>query len=126
MPVADRATRISLPLRSEIPIERLILERLQSLTQRTRQQWLRSLVVEGFLLECRMLHNTAGRWSGGSPVPTLGHRPMPPSAPYALQAAPRSTGNPKPSTLGPTADPTVAATPPSNAKPFAYLRRVIG
>ena len=126
MTIAESSSRFTIVLSPSILLERLILDRLQTLTGATRQHWLRSLLVEGFLVECRTLRTVRDQW-----LPLLSphgesRRLTPKSAPYAWASTLRFTGNSDPVTprVVPTVD--VTATTLHFDKPFAHLRRVIG
>ena len=111
--------RLCLQLDPHMAFEALILQRLQRIPTRRRQEWLRGLLVQGFLAECRGRREAddalpgattprqgtsfAGWLSERSPVP------QPAPAPNVDRRDPR-----RPAVLD-TAD-----------KPFAHLRKVIG
>ena len=119
------ASQITVTLDGHIPLERLVLNRVQTLTGRSRQSWLRSLLIQGFLLECRILK--IDRESRLEVAPARAEaRPVPPSAPYTLTVSSRFTGNTDP--VKPAHKPNVEeiATTRTDGKPFAHLRRVIG
>jgi len=116
--------RVSITLDPGLVLERLILRRLEDLQRKRGQDWLRSLLVQGFLAE--------GRWlRAGEPDSGEGHAhqaPAIPATPFArwLEGA-RSTGRsdqelPPRSAAAPTTPPGATA----GAKPFAHLRKVIG
>ena len=121
---APPPSRFSVALDLKVPLERLILSRLQALDTRARQSWLRSLLTQGFLLECRILK--IDRESRLDVEPGRAEaRPVPPSAPYTLTASSRFTGSTDP--VKPArANVEEIATTGTDGKPFAYLRRVIG
>lgn len=105
--------RFTLQLDARIALEAIILNRIERVPARRRQEWLRGLLVQGFRAECLLLRTTAverekdqsiafSRWlTGGSP------RRSQHSPPTASLAAPIET-------------------PGTNGKPFAGLGRVIG
>lgn len=116
--------RVSIALDPGLVLERLILRRLEDLQRKRGQDWLRSLLVQGFLAEGRWLRigepgECGSRVSHGNPIP---------ATPFARwlegsrvngggdhESAPRSV--------------TTPLTPPSvtaGNKPFAHLRKVIG
>lgn len=116
MSVTERPVRVTFVLDAQIPLERLILERLGGLNRRAQQSWLRGLVVEGFLLESRAVHIMRE-----SPL-DVSRAKSPRSAPYRL--SPRFMGNAK---SEPNLAPAAAmSTRSPDDKPFAALRRVIG
>ncbi len=126
MAIPDAAARFTLVLQANVPLDRLLVGRLQAMSESVRRQWLRSLLIEGFLLECRMLQLAQGRSHAPVSAPSERHRLVPTSAPFTLQAQPCSPEiRTSPGSPAETRDPTVP--PPSgNDKPLAYLRRVIG
>lgn len=118
------ASQITVTFDGHIPLERLVLNRVQTLTGRSRQSWLRSLLIQGFLLECRILK--IDRESRLEVAPARAEaRPVPPSAPYTLTASSRFTGNTDPEILA-RANVEEIATTATDGKLFAHLRRVIG
>lgn len=122
----DPAARYTVVLHTNVPLDRLLVERMQALTDSARRQWLRSLLIEGFLLECRMVQVAQGRADETAPIRGERHRPVLTSAPFTLAVQPCSTGNLTPSASALEAPD--AKVPPSvgTEKPLAYLRRVIG
>ena len=116
--------RLSITLDPGLVLERLILQRLDDLQRKRGQDWLRSLLVQGFLAEGRWLR--IGEPVGGENCAPRGTAV--PVTPFSRWLeGPRDTGRsaqgPAPRSVdGPT-------TPPrenSGAKPFAHLRKVIG
>ena len=126
MASAEPPSRVTVTLDASVPLERLVLTRLHALTTRSRQSWLRSLLIQGFILECRMLQVVREPRPALDPVVTEARRPVPPSAPYRLAASPRFTGNPKPFAAEHKPRPEVIANSQNDVNPFAHLRRVIG
>ena len=121
---APPPARFAVTLDVKIPLERLILSRLQALDTRARQAWLRSLLTQGFLLECRILKIDRESRPDVESAPAEA-RPVPPSAPYTLPAASRFTGSTDPAKPA-RANVEERETTGTDGKPFAYLRRVIG
>lgn len=122
----DPTARYTVVLQSNVPLDRLLVERLHALTDSARRQWLRSLLIEGFLLECRMVQLAQGSAHANVSARGEHHRPVPTSAPFTLAVKLCSTGNlTTPASPLETRD---AAVPLSlgTGKPLAYLRRVIG
>ncbi len=124
--------RFSLTLDPGLVLERLILARLSGLTRKRAQDWLRALLVQGFLVEGQWLRSA--REGGGAHAAPIA--PTVPPTPFAswlgcAEGSPQRTGVP---TAKP-ARPTVAAVESPTAslpestmkpKPFAHLRKVIG
>lgn len=126
MAISDLGARYTVVLQSNVPLDRLLVERLQALTESARRQWLRSLLIEGFLLECRLVQLAQGRAHATASARGEHHRPVPTAAPFTLAVKLCSTGN-----LTSAASPLEArhaAVPPllGTGKPLAYLRHVIG
>ncbi len=123
MIVATRSggQRLCLQLDPRMAFEALILQRLQCIPTGRRQEWLRGLLVQGFLAECRQRREADGeacdrpgaatRRPGNAFAGWLTERTPTPHAPPAEK--------PNPS------DPQRPAVAPK-AKPFAHLRKVIG
>ena len=126
MAVGKYASRFTVSFNPILPLERVILDRLQPMTTPTRQQWLRSLLIEGFLLECRTLPMGHTPLPASVSAPTFARRPAPPPAPYVFPSTPRSTGNQKQAMFAVDTQADANASRPSLDKPLAHLRRVIG
>ncbi|CAN0469540.1 unnamed protein product [Phaeothamnion confervicola] len=115
--------RLTVVLNASLPLERLLLEKIYSLSKATQQQWLRSLLVEGWLIECRMLQLTCGSSQGAA---STGSR-------FALKTSSTmhrdnhgSTGNNFSASLVPVAQAEETIAPLNRDKPLAYLKRVLG
>lgn len=122
----DSVSRFVMTLDAQLPLERMLLARLQSLSGRSKQTWLRSLLTAGFLAECRVCQTPRESAPTGAPSDVSAQAPVPRSAPYTWPSARRFTGNVKaeePSRKTRTDD---TSTVRSGDKPFAYLRQVIG
>lgn len=104
--------RLVVHLDSRMRIEELVLNQYECLPERRRQEWLRRLVVQGFIAENQAL----------KPPPQRAARVAVPAA--APRSAPRRMDElpPIPSTLTAAA----AVTHDAGEKPFAALARVIG
>ena len=105
--------RILLQLDPRIALEAIILNQLERIPQARRQEWLRSLLVQGFRADCQML-----REQPKASAPSRTHafsnwllREMPGSV--AQTEKPRETLN-------------AIDKPSNNGKPFAALGKVIG
>ena len=116
--------RLSITLDPGLVLERLILRRLADLQRKRGQDWIRSLLVQGFLAEGRWLRTGE---PGGSQcrVPV---DPAIPATPFArwLQGAHDNGGSDREPALRSAEAPTTPPSTSSNAKPFAHLRKVIG
>jgi hypothetical protein len=121
--VATRACgqRLYLQLDARMAFEALILQRLQRIPTGRRQEWLRGLLVQGFLAECRQ----RGEAEGGTcdRVGAATRRPNSAFAGWLTERAP-TLHAPRAEKLDPSDSQRPAVAP--NAKPFAHLRKVIG
>jgi hypothetical protein len=116
--------RLSITLDPGLVLERLILRRLADLQRKREQDWIRSLLVQGFLAEGRWLR--AGEPDGSqSRVP---HGPAVPATPFSqwLQGARDNSSSDQEPTPRSADVPTTPPRSNSNTKPFAHLRKVIG
>lgn len=119
--------RLSLTLDPGLVLERLILRRLSGLKRRRGQDWLRSLLVQGFLAEGQWIRSECPRDSdrASSQEPRI---PMSSFASWLERThTPARRGvDPAAPTPPPTSPVTTATRPVSETKPFAHLRKVIG
>lgn len=116
--------RLSLTLDPGLVIERLILQRLSGLKRKRGQDWLRSLLVQGFLAEGRWLRSDL-QGNRRNVVPRETTVPATPFAGWLEQAQPAK----QPEAVAVPDAPTAAVpslTAQADAKPFAHLRKVIG
>jgi len=116
--------RLSLTLDPGVVLERLILRHLSGLQRKRGQAWLRSLLVQGFLVEGQWLRS-GGLGDRGSAPPRA---PSIPATSFAswlecahapalrVETAPPAPASPSRASAGGTAQ----------TKPFAHLRKVIG
>lgn len=72
MPTETNRRRVGVVLDPEVLIEALILKRLAALAKRRQQEWLRTLLVQGFVAESRLLRQLQADLSGQA---AEGHRP---------------------------------------------------
>ena len=113
--------RISLTLDPGLVLERLILRRLTGLNRRRTQDWLRSLLVQGFLVEGQWIRSEHPRSSDSVSM----QETRIPTSPYAHWLARSHAPARREVDRAPTpASPAV--TPIAPTKPFAHLRKVIG
>ena len=119
--------RLSLTLDPGLVLERLILRRLCELKRRRGQDWLRSLLVQGFLAEGQWIRSECPRnIDRASP-----QEPRIPTSPFAswlerTHTPVRRAVDHRAPTSTPTSPITPAASPGAETKPFAHLRKVIG
>lgn len=120
--------RVSVPLDPEVLIEALILARLEALPRRRQTDWIRGLLVNGFLAESRVLRALQ---TGASTNGDEEQRPR------SLAAAGFAFGQwrGKPAQAEPEARPAPVdgwhqhskpQKPDGPHKPFAHLRKVVG
>ena len=111
--------RLCLQLDPRMAFEALILQRLQRIPSGRHQEWLRGLLVQGFLDECRGRRETDDAPPGATTPRQgtafaswlTGRSPIP-------QAAAAANVDP--------GDPPRPAAVDTHDKPFAHLRKVIG
>lgn len=120
--------RVSVPLDPEVLIEAVVLARLEALPKRRRADWVRGLLVLGFLTESRVLRSLQTEASAavdeeqrlpwvaaaGFTFGEWGRRPAPAEA--AMRAG---------SGIGRSERPGAPKTD-QPGKPFAHLRTVVG
>ena len=106
-------SRITLQLDSRIALEAIILNRIERVPARRRQEWLRGLLVQGFRAECQLLRTTVVERENSQPMA------------FSRWLAVDSPGQPQhPPPKASSAAPTATST--THGKPFAGLGRVIG
>ncbi|MCP5304788.1 MAG: hypothetical protein H6953_05030 [Chromatiaceae bacterium] len=116
--------RTCLTLDPGLVIERLILQRLSGLKRKRGQDWLRSLLVQGFLAEGRWLRSDL-QGNRRNVVPRETTVPATPFAGWLGQAQPAEQPDAE-ATPAAVAAATPAPSIDPDAKPFAHLRKVIG
>ena len=117
--------RISLTLDPGLVLERLILQRLSGLKRKRGQDYLRSLLVHGFLVEGRWICSGAHGTREKKLVPRETTLPVTPFASWLGSAKPMDRLDTEPE----KATATMAVVTPNTgleSKPFAHLRKVIG
>ena len=111
--------RLCLQLDPRLAFEALILQRLQRIPTRRRQEWLRGLLVQGFLAECRGRREAEDVLPGAT-MPRQGTS----FAGWLTERSP--TPQPVPAPKPDPGDPPSRTAVDTNDKPFAHLRKVIG
>jgi len=111
--------RLCLQLDPHMVFEALILQRLQRIPARRRQEWLRWLLVQGFLGECRGRREADDALPGAT-MPRQGTS----FASWLTERSP--VPQPVPAPKADPADPPSRTVVDTSDKPFAHLRRVIG
>ena len=117
--------RISFALDAGLVLERLILKRLSGLKRKRGHEWLRSLLVHGFLAEGQWLRTESNRSGEGAAPGACGIPPTPfarwlEGAERLPRGAPAVTAALIPEDDGGTGQVAAAE------KPFTHLRKVIG
>jgi hypothetical protein len=118
-PMAKTRSRyqVSLQLEPRIRLEAVILNRLEQISEECRQEWLRGLLVQGFLIECQALQRVAvkpiSRIGAGFPDWLTGNSTKQ-AVSHDQKLEPGSTAKTGNDAIG------------DAEKPFSHLRRVIG
>jgi hypothetical protein len=117
--------RISLTLDPSLVLERLILQRLSGLKRKRGQDWLRSLLVHGFLVEGQWVRSNRDGTREKNSVPRETTLPTTPFATWLERARPTDRSDAEPARATAMA---AVVTPNTGleSKPFAHLRKVIG
>jgi len=106
-------TRLTLQLDTRIALEAIILNRIERVPARRRQEWLRGLLVQGFRAECQLLRTAAVERENSQPMAFS--RWLVVDSPVQPKNSPSTASSALP-----------IANPAINGKPFAGLGRVIG
>ncbi len=122
--MADRGggQRLCLQLDPRMAFEALILWRLQRVPKGRRQEWLRGLLVQGFLDECRLRRKADGEAS--APQRAATPRQGTAFAGWLTESSPAK--QPPPAVIVDRCDPPRPAAVDTKNKPFAHLCKVIG
>lgn len=117
--------RICLTLDPGLVLERMILQRLSGLKRKRGQDYLRSLLVHGFLVEGRWVRSDVHGTQEKIGVPRGTTLPTTPFASWLGRAKPTDRPDAKPVKAAAMA---AVETPNTGleSKPFAHLRKVIG
>ena len=120
--------RVSVRLDPGLLVEALILKRLNTVPKRRHPDWIRALLVQGFLAECRVVRQLAGTATENA----FAKRRMPPSPGSGFDFGDGFARSANPKGIVRTNHYVSNAVPPSPAvaggadKPFAHLRKVVG
>jgi hypothetical protein len=114
--------RLCLQLDPRMAFEALILWRLERVPKGRRQEWLRGLLVQGFLDECRVRREVDGE--ACAPRRATAPRQGTAFAGWLTERSPAP--QPPPVMKADRCDPPRSAAVDTNEKPFAHLRKVIG
>ena len=120
--------RLTVRLDPGLLVEALILKRLDAVPKRRHPDWIRALLIQGFLAECRVVRQLKG---SAAQHPIAKRRAQPSSGsgfdfgeglaqstkPKRIERKNRHVSNPVP---------TSNAVAGGVDKPFAHLRRVVG
>ena len=102
--------RVGLQLSTSVPLEAMVVLRLHQLAKSRRNDWLRSLVVRGFINECEELRQLNGE--------ALHHKSIPGVATPLRVVTPSSHATPK--------SETNPATPADKPLTLSALKGVVG
>ena len=120
--------RISVQLDPGMLVEDLILQRLQSLPKRRQPEWIRSLMVQGFLSESRLDRQLNGAASQTCAVSD--RMPQSPRSGFDFGDWIGRSAKLKPVASFPAEvskeDPPHCVQQINSTKPFAHLRKVVG
>jgi len=109
-------------------VEALILQRLNAVPKRRHQDWIRSLLVQGFLAESRLVRQLNGTAPGN--LATQHRAQQSRRSGFDFSEWLGRSANPKPVVRTtpdvPKEEPPSFVEQGSLAKPFAYLRKVVG
>ncbi len=124
--LAATQQRLNIILDTRIPLEAMILNRLQRLPQRRRNDWLRGLLLTGFSTECQVIKSQAPS------IPqqdsdTDNRRFMHWRMPVMRSGARRSQSDASPGSGDQHSVEKAQSCPSTHSeKPFAQLKNVIG
>lgn len=120
--------RVSVQLDPGMLVESLILQRLNAVPKRRHQDWIRALLVQGFLAESGVVRRLSATASQNRAAQR--REPQSPRSGFDFSDWVGRSATPKPMmkvTPGITkAVPESAARPGGAEKPFAHLRKVVG
>ena len=119
--------RVSVRLDPGLLVEALILKRLDTVPKRRHPDWIRALLVQGFLAECRVVRQLAGTASENA----FAKRRMQPSPGSGFDFSDgfaRSANAKRDRGVNRHVSKEVPASPAASGidKPFAHLRKVVG
>jgi len=120
--------RVTVRLDPGLLVEALILKRLNTVPKRRHPDWIRALLVQGFLAECRVVRQLAGTASENA----FAKRRMPPSPGSGFDFGDGFARSANPQRIVRTNRDVSNQAPPRPVvaggadKPFAHLRKVVG
>ena len=120
--------RVSVQLDPGMLVEDLILQRFQSLSKRRQPEWIRSLLVQGFLSESRLDRQLKGAASQTQVVSGRVKQSRGSGFDFRDWTGRSAKLKPVASVIPdvPKADPLRCANQDRSTKPFAHLRKVVG
>ena len=120
--------RVSVRLDPGLLVEALILKRLNTVPKRRHPDWIRALLIQGFLAECRVVRQLKGT-AAQHPI---AKRRVPPSPGSGFEFGDGFAQSTKPKQIErknlhvSNQVPTSKVVTGGVDKPFAHLRRVVG
>ncbi|MCB1764314.1 MAG: hypothetical protein KDI27_14410 [Gammaproteobacteria bacterium] len=120
--------RVSVQLDPGMLVEDLILQRFQSLPKRRQPEWIRSLLVQGFLAESRLIRQLKGAASQTQVVSGRVKQSRGSGFDFRDWIGRSAKLNPVASFTAETLkeDPPYCVQKINSTKPFAHLRKVVG
>ena len=120
--------RVSVQLDPGMLVEALILQRLNAVPKRRHQDWIRSLLVQGFLAESRLVRQLNGTAPGNQATEHRAQRSRRSGFDFSEWLG--RSANPKPVVRATPdmrkEDPLGFVEQGRSDKPFAHLRKVVG
>ena len=117
--------RVSVRLDPGLLVEALILKRLNTVPKRRHPDWIRALLVQGFLAECRVVQQLKGT-AAQHPIAKRRVQPSPGSGFDFGEGFARSVNPQRVMRVNRRVSQEVHTSPVGADKPFAHLRRVVG
>ena len=117
--------RVSVRLDPGLLVEALILKRLNTVPKRRHPDWIRALLIQGFLAESRVVRQLKGTASE-HPVAKRRVQPSPGSGFDFGEGFARSVKPQRVMRVNRRVSQEVHTSPVGAGKPFAHLRRVVG
>ena len=120
--------RVTVRLDPGLLVEALILKRLNTVPKRRHPDWIRALLVQGFLAECRVVRQLKGTASENA----FAKRRMQPSPGSGFDFGDGFARSANPQRVARANRDVSSEVPPSPVaaggadKPFAHLRKVVG
>ena len=106
-------------------VEALILKRLNTVPKRRHPDWIRALLIQGFLAECRVVRQLKGT-AAQHPIAKRRVPPLPMSGFTFGDGFARSVNPQRVMRVNRRVSQEVHTSPLGADKPFAHLRKVVG